>query len=64
MDFDWGVEACGKSGQAACDALGIGVDTIFATMFEKPGDWDTSWDPDVHFVRSDDYFRTTKSKVC
>jgi hypothetical protein len=63
VDFDWGNEACSKLGPEACASLGVSNDTIFATMFEKAGDWDSSWDPDVHFVRSDDYFRTTKSKV-
>ncbi|GBF87767.1 hypothetical protein Rsub_00478 [Raphidocelis subcapitata] len=63
VDYDWGVEACGKQGREACAALGIGEETVFATMFEKAGDWDSSWDPDVHFVRSDDYFRSMRSKV-
>lgn len=63
VDYDWGVEACGKQGREACAALGLGEDTVFATMFEKAGDWDSSWDPDVHFVRSDDYFRSMRSKV-
>ena len=64
VDFDWGSEACAKTGgAAACAALGVAAETIFATVFEKPGDWDTAWDPDVHFVRSDDFFKSTKSKV-
>ncbi|KIY95933.1 hypothetical protein MNEG_12030 [Monoraphidium neglectum] len=64
VDYDWGNEACGKIGGAAeCIKLGISNDTVFATMYEKAGDWDSSWDPDVHFVRSDDYFRSIKSKV-
>jgi hypothetical protein len=63
VDYDWGNEACSKLGGDACKSLGIQDDTVFATMFEKAGDWDSSWDPDVHFVRSDDYFRSTKSKV-
>lgn len=63
VDFDWGVEACAKTGRGACEALGISDNTIFATMFEKAGDWDSSWDPDVHFVRSDDLFKTVRSKV-
>ncbi|KAI8465440.1 MAG: hypothetical protein J3K34DRAFT_525363 [Monoraphidium minutum] len=64
VDYDWGTEACAKiGGTAACAALGVTSDTVFATMYEKAGDWDSSWDPDVHFVRSDDYFRSTSSKV-
>eukprot|EP00878_Enallax_costatus_P010257 GHUV01010707.1.p1 GENE.GHUV01010707.1~~GHUV01010707.1.p1 ORF type:complete len:710 (+),score=160.81 GHUV01010707.1:152-2131(+) len=32
-------------------------------MYEHAGDWDMAWDPDVHFVRSDDFFKTMKYKV-
>lgn len=29
---------------------------IFATLYEKPGDYDQPWDPDVHFVASTNFF--------
>jgi hypothetical protein len=64
VDFDWATEGCAKAGGApACAALNIADGAVFATAYERPGDWDSPWDPDVHFVRSDDGFRTTKSKV-
>lgn len=37
--------------------------SIFATMYEHAGDWDMAWDPDVHFVRSNDFFKSLAKKV-
>lgn len=33
------------------------------TMYEHAGDWDMAWDPDIHFVRSDDFFKTIGNKA-
>uniref|UniRef100_A0A383W6M8 VPS10 domain-containing protein n=1 Tax=Tetradesmus obliquus TaxID=3088 RepID=A0A383W6M8_TETOB len=60
VDWGWGVSACNKT---CCMGLGMVDETVFATMYEHAGDWDTAWDPDVHFVRSDDWFKTIKKKV-
>lgn len=60
VDWGWAVGACHKS---SCDGLNLPDQAIFATMYEKAGDWDTAWDPDVMFVRSDDWFKTIKQKV-
>jgi hypothetical protein len=60
VDWGWGISACNKT---SCDGLGLVDETVFGTMYEHAGDWDTAWDPDVHFVRSDDWFKTIKKKV-
>jgi hypothetical protein len=60
VDWGWAIGACSKS---SCDGLNLPEQAIFATMYEHAGDWDTAWDPDVHFVRSDDWFKTIKQKV-
>jgi hypothetical protein len=60
VDWGWAVGSCIKS---SCDGLNLPDEAIFATMYEHAGDWDTAWDPDVHFVRSDDWFKTIKQKV-
>lgn len=60
VDWGWAIGACSKSN---CDGLNLPEQAIFATMYEHAGDWDTAWDPDVHFVRSDDWFKTIKQKV-
>eukprot|EP00879_Flechtneria_rotunda_P009745 GHRR01010194.1.p1 GENE.GHRR01010194.1~~GHRR01010194.1.p1 ORF type:complete len:606 (+),score=150.47 GHRR01010194.1:219-2036(+) len=60
VDWGWAMSACMKS---SCEGLGLPDTAIFATMYEKPGDWDKPWDPDVHFVRSEDWFKTIKQKI-
>jgi len=60
VDWGWAIGSCSKSN---CDGLNLSDQAIFATMYEHAGDWDTAWDPDVHFVRSDDWFKTIKQKV-
>lgn len=60
VDWGWGISACNKT---SCDSLGLVDESVFGTMYEHAGDWDTAWDPDVHFVRSDDWFKTIKKKV-
>lgn len=60
VDWGWGLGACVKT---SCDGLNLPDATIYATMYEHAGDWDMAWDPDVHFVRSDDFFKTIKYKV-
>jgi hypothetical protein len=60
VDWGWAIGSCSKS---SCDRLNLPEKTIFATMYEHAGDWDTAWDPDVHFVRSDDWFKTIHQKV-
>lgn len=61
VDWGWAMGSCSKS---SCDGLNLPDKAIFATMYEHAGDWDTAWDPDVHFVRSDDWFKTIHQKVC
>ena len=61
VDWDWAQTGCLKAGN--CSDMGLPDTSIFATMYAKPGDWDTSWDPDVHLVRSDDFFKTIKKRV-
>jgi hypothetical protein len=61
VDWDWAQTGCLKTGN--CSGMGLPDTSIFATMYAKPGDWDTSWDPDVHLVRSDDFFKTIKKRV-
>lgn len=60
VDWGWGLSACVKS---SCEGLNVPESTIYATMYEHAGDWDMAWDPDVHFVRSDDFFKTMVFKV-
>lgn len=60
VDWDWGMQGCHKNG---CQGLGIEDTTIFATMYAKAGDWDVAWDPDVHFVVSNDWFKTMKKRI-
>lgn len=62
VDWGWGVQACSKNG-GSCAGLGVPDEAIFATMYAHAGDWDVAWDPDVHFVRSDDWFKSMKQKV-
>lgn len=38
-------------------------ETILATMYARPGDYDQAWDPDVHYVTSDDWFGTINTHV-
>lgn len=42
---------------------GLSETTIMATMYQKPGDYDQPWDPDVHFVASNDFFKTFSTHV-
>lgn len=60
VDWDWGMQGCHKHG---CQGLGIDETTIFATMYAKAGDWDVAWDPDVHFVVSNDWFKSMKKRI-
>ena len=63
VDFDWAQRACIKGGGGACAALSIPDQAIFATLYAHAGDWDVAWDPDVHFARSDDLFKSFKARV-
>lgn len=60
VDWGWAISGCHKS---SCEGMNLPDQAIFATMYEHAGDWDTAWDPDVHFVRSDDWFKSIKQKV-
>lgn len=60
VDWGWAIGGCHKS---SCEGMNLPDQAIFATMYEHAGDWDTAWDPDVHFVRSDDWFKSIKQKV-
>jgi hypothetical protein len=61
VDWGWGVTGCSRTG--TCSSAGLSETTVFATVYDHPGDWDVAWDPDVHFVRSDDFFKSIKIKV-
>ncbi len=51
------------------DTRGIADETIFATVYEKPeylppsGPFGHTWDPNVHFVASHDFFNSQHDKV-
>lgn len=60
VDFDWASLLCKD---ADCSQVKLTTDSIFATIYRHPGDWDRPWDPDVHYVRSDDYFKSTPHVV-
>jgi hypothetical protein len=73
VDWGWAVGGCTKAAAAAaaagsppppsCASLGLPDEALFATAYEKQGDWDTAWDPDVHFVRSDTWFKSIEQKA-
>lgn len=41
----------------------IKAETILATLYQKEGDYDQPWDPDVHFAVSDDFFTSFSTHV-
>lgn len=60
VDFDWGARLCSDRN---CHGAKVSPETIFATVYNKPGDWDVAWDPDIHFVRSNDFFKSFQTRV-
>jgi hypothetical protein len=57
VDYDWAVGACRRAAEGggdACGKLRVPDGAVLATYYAKAGDWDSAWDPDVHFARSDD----------
>ncbi len=61
VDFDWGQQVCHRAG--LCQSMNIPDTAIFATMYKHAGDWDLAWDPDIHFVRSNDLFKTISKTI-
>lgn len=60
VDFDWAQTMCKTP---TCNGLNISPEAIFATMYQKQGDWDEAWDPDIHFIRSVDFFKSFHTTV-
>lgn len=61
VDFEWAAKLCETK---ECKGVKkVRSETIFATTYDKPGDWDMAWDPDIHFVVSNDFFKSFSNKV-
>ncbi|KAF5837876.1 hypothetical protein DUNSADRAFT_3769 [Dunaliella salina] len=55
VDFDWGANLCPDNN---CGKELVTKDeNVLATYYANPGDYDTPWDPDVHFIVSDNFFK-------
>eukprot|EP00197_Chlamydomonas_leiostraca_P003012 CAMPEP_0202867564 /NCGR_PEP_ID=MMETSP1391-20130828/9502_1 /ASSEMBLY_ACC=CAM_ASM_000867 /TAXON_ID=1034604 /ORGANISM="Chlamydomonas leiostraca, Strain SAG 11-49" /LENGTH=890 /DNA_ID=CAMNT_0049547617 /DNA_START=70 /DNA_END=2742 /DNA_ORIENTATION=- len=63
VDFDWGSNLCpGSSAECSAD-MRVREETILATIYQHPGDYDQPWDPDVHFVMSNNWFSSFDTQV-
>ncbi|KAG1664895.1 hypothetical protein FOA52_006241 [Chlamydomonas sp. UWO 241] len=75
VDFDWGAQLCADRDDPKppsptpseyaidCRKFNLKDETVLATMYEKPGDYDHPWDKDVHFVTTHDLFSNHKVVV-
>lgn len=61
VDFDWGKNLCPGG---TCDTMmPVKDETILATMYARPGDYDQAWDPDVHFITTTTWFQSFTTHV-
>lgn len=61
VDFDWARNLCPDGN---CHTMmKVKDETILATMYVHAGDYDQAWDPDVHFVSSDEWFKKFSTQV-
>mmetsp|Transcript_15969 Transcript_15969/g.34497 ORF Transcript_15969/g.34497 Transcript_15969/m.34497 type:complete len:890 (+) Transcript_15969:138-2807(+) len=61
VDFDWAANLCPFKN--CPDHVQVADETVFATMYARPGDYDQPWDPDVNFVVSNNFFRDLNTHV-